>query len=55
MAYYFCLVTTSTGIKIPSGQSTSDITKFVTTAHNNGARAVITGKPLPVRQNANLL
>ncbi len=42
LAYYFCLETTKTGIKLPSGQSTSDITKFVSNAHAKGAKAIIT-------------
>lgn len=46
LAYYFCLETTKTGIKVPSGQSTSDITKFVNNAHANGAKAIIVSRML---------
>ena len=42
LAYYFCLETTKTGIKLPSGQSTGDIAKFVSFAHAKGAKAIIT-------------
>lgn len=34
IAYYFCAVTTASGIAIPAGQPTSDIVKFVSSARS---------------------
>ncbi|GAA5971887.1 hypothetical protein JCM11641_001557 [Rhodosporidiobolus odoratus] len=40
IAYYFVTVTTSTGFEIPEGQSTSDITSFVSLAKQAGSKPV---------------
>ncbi|ORY90135.1 glycoside hydrolase superfamily [Leucosporidium creatinivorum] len=41
-AFYFVVVTTSTGVSLPGGQTTADITTFVKSAHKKGRKALFT-------------